>query len=117
MGFEREPVRDRQWLALLAGQSVGRLVYTVGALPAVLPVRFHLDDDGNLLLRAPAAAGLERAVDGAVVGFEAGEVDDADGSGWSVTVLGHATATGDDGVICLAAELVTGRRLAPVAPG
>ncbi|MFJ9775786.1 pyridoxamine 5'-phosphate oxidase family protein [Kitasatospora sp. NPDC101157] len=115
MELEREAVSEQQWLALLAGRQVGRLVYTVGALPAVLPVRFRLDSDGSLLLRVPVTAGLARAVDGAVVAFEASELSEADGSGWSVTVLGHATATPGAGTVHLRCELVTGRRLAAMA--
>ncbi|MFF4383437.1 pyridoxamine 5'-phosphate oxidase family protein [Kitasatospora sp. NPDC001547] len=115
MELEREAVGERQWLALLAGRQVGRLVYTVGALPAVLPVRFRLQDDGSLLLRVPVTVGLGRALDRAVVAFEAGDVSETDGGGWSVTVLGHASATPGAGTVRLRAELVTGRRLAPAA--
>ncbi|MGV9264159.1 pyridoxamine 5'-phosphate oxidase family protein [Kitasatospora sp. NPDC003701] len=77
-------------LELLAGTEVGRVVYTVGALPAVLPVRFRLDAAGGVLLSARAGSELARAVDGAVIAFEADELDGADGSGWCVTVLGRA---------------------------
>ncbi|WP_327673898.1 pyridoxamine 5'-phosphate oxidase family protein [Kitasatospora sp. NBC_00458] len=77
-------------LELLGGTGVGRVVYTVGALPAVLPVRFRLDAAGGVLLSAPAGSELARAVDGAVIAFEADEVDGADGTGWCVTVLGRA---------------------------
>ncbi len=114
MKLEREAVSEQQWLALLARRQVGRLVYTAGALPAVLPVRFRLDEDGSLLLRAPVTVGLARAVNGAVVAFESGEVNEADGSGWSVTVLGHATATPGAGTVRLRSELVTGQRLVAV---
>jgi len=86
---------ERQCLRLLAGTAVGRIVYTVGALPAVLPVRYRLGADGSVLLRADAASELVRAVTGAVVAFEASELDEADGSGWSVTVLGLADVTAD----------------------
>ncbi|MEU9044800.1 MULTISPECIES: pyridoxamine 5'-phosphate oxidase family protein [unclassified Kitasatospora] len=115
MELGREAIGERQWLTLLAGRQVGRLVYTVGALPAVLPARFRLDTDGSLLLRVPVTAGLGRALDQAVVAFESSEVSAADGSGWSVTVLGHATATPGVDTVRVQAELVTGRRLAPVA--
>jgi hypothetical protein len=122
MELDGEPLDERQWLGRLAGKSVGRLVYTVGALPAVLPVRFSLDRDGSVLLRAQAGAELVRAVDGAVVAFEAGEVSDADGSGWTVTVLGRAVAlpattpvTPGQVVVRIWSELVTGRRLGATA--
>lgn len=77
-------------LGLLAGARVGRLVYTVGALPAVLPTGFRLDADGRIRLAVAAGSEVVRAVAGAVVAFEADEVDGTDGSGWCVTVLGRA---------------------------
>lgn len=104
-------------LELLARASVGRVVYTVGALPAVLPVPFRLVPAG-VLVSAPADSELARAVDGAVIAFEADEVDGRDGSGWFVTVLGHAhvrraTATAPDALrIRIRPELVIGRFLA-----
>ncbi|MDX3458902.1 pyridoxamine 5'-phosphate oxidase family protein [Streptomyces sp. ME02-8801-2C] len=80
---------------LLATTPVGRIVHTRHALPAVLPVNFCLDDGGGVLLRTSAASELARAVDGAVVAFEADEVDAAAHSGWSVVVTGRATVVTD----------------------
>jgi nitroimidazol reductase NimA-like FMN-containing flavoprotein (pyridoxamine 5'-phosphate oxidase superfamily) len=80
----------RACLALLATVPVGRVVYTRQALPAVIPVNFTLDGDGAVLLRTSADSALARAVDGAVVAFEADEVDPAAHSGWSVVVTGRA---------------------------
>ncbi len=100
---------------LLAGMSVGRVVYTVGALPAVLPVRYRLDGDGSVLLRVDAPSTLVRAVSDALVAFEAGALDETDGSGWTVTVLGHARVTRDQNQasIRIMPELVTGVLLPP----
>lgn len=118
-------------LRLLATAPVGRVVYTRQALPAVMPVGFGLDQDGAVLLRAPAASELVRAVDGAVVAFEADAVDVAARCGWSVVVTGRAVVvTGraeregaeraappsrasspDEVLVRIDAELVTGRRL------
>ncbi|MEU8921583.1 pyridoxamine 5'-phosphate oxidase family protein [Kitasatospora sp. NPDC048545] len=112
----RELDRNRA-LELLGRADVGRVVYTVDALPAVLPVPFRLVP-GGVLVSAPAEAGLARAVDGAVIAFEADEVDGRDGSGWFVTVLGHAqvrrgTADAADTLrIRIRPELVIGRCLA-----
>ncbi|MFJ9843428.1 pyridoxamine 5'-phosphate oxidase family protein [Kitasatospora sp. NPDC101155] len=89
------PLEERHCLRLLAGAPVGRVVYTVGALPAVLPTRYRLDDDGSVLLRAAAGSEFLRAVAGALVAFQADEISAADGSGWSVTVLGTAEAGGE----------------------
>jgi len=123
MNDEREFLDTQQCLRLMAGMTVGRVVYTLDAMPAVLPVRFRIDPDGSLVLAEGPSAELVRAVDGAVIAFETGEVSSTDGSGWSVTVLGRAsvapapaTGTGRAAVagqflIRLRPEVVTGRRL------
>jgi hypothetical protein len=123
MKAEREFLDTQQCLRLLSGMTVGRVVYTLGAMPAVLPVRFRVEPDGSVVLEERAASELVRAVDGAVIAFETGEVSGADGSGWSVTVLGRASvspvpATGsghvadaDRALIRIRPEVVTGRRL------
>ncbi|MEU6091396.1 pyridoxamine 5'-phosphate oxidase family protein [Streptomyces sp. NPDC047085] len=82
-------------LRLLATAPIGRIVHTRRALPAVVPVNFALDDDGAVLLRTSAASELARAVDGAVVAFEADTVDVATQSGWSVVVTGRAAVLTD----------------------
>jgi nitroimidazol reductase NimA-like FMN-containing flavoprotein (pyridoxamine 5'-phosphate oxidase superfamily) len=81
-------------LRLLAKTPVGRIVHTRQALPAVLPVNFALDDSG-VVLRTSAASELIRAVDGAVVAFEADGVDTTVHSGWSVVVTGRAAVVTD----------------------
>lgn len=87
---------DRQeCMRLLPKAPVGRIVYTRQALPAVLPVNFWLDHDGAVLMRISAASGLVRAIDGAVVAFEADQVDADTHSGWSVVVTGEATVVTD----------------------
>ncbi|MEU1289878.1 pyridoxamine 5'-phosphate oxidase family protein [Kitasatospora sp. NPDC005856] len=95
MTAEFTPLDELQCLRLLSGTAVGRLVYTVGALPAVMPVRYRIAADGSVLLRADAGSEIARAVADAVVAFEVSELSEADGSGWSVTVLGRAAVTSD----------------------
>ncbi|RZU23748.1 pyridoxamine 5'-phosphate oxidase family protein [Streptomyces sp. BK239] len=85
----------QECLRLMAKVPVGRIVYTRRALPAVLPVNFSLDDDGAVLLRTSAASELVRAIDGAVVAFEADDVDASRHSGWSVVVTGSAAVVID----------------------
>ncbi|WP_438295520.1 pyridoxamine 5'-phosphate oxidase family protein [Streptomyces sp. HUAS TT7] len=133
MRADRDHLDREQALRLLAGMTTGRVVYTAEALPAVLPVRFRFAADGSLLLDTRAPSDLLRAADSGVIAFETGEIDSADGRGWSVTVVGRANViTGLDGnggavggeiavsaaaeppsptVIRLRPELVTGRRL------
>ncbi|MEU3598533.1 pyridoxamine 5'-phosphate oxidase family protein [Streptomyces sp. NPDC006798] len=87
---------DRQEsLRLLARAVVGRIVHTKEALPAVLPVGFRLEPDGAVVLCTSAASELVRAIGGAVVAFEADEVDMAAGTGWSVIVTGPAAVVTD----------------------
>ncbi|MER6567839.1 pyridoxamine 5'-phosphate oxidase family protein [Streptomyces sp. NPDC001093] len=83
-------------LRLLATAPVGRIVHTRKALPAVLPVNFRLDHDGAVVLRTAAASELARAVDGAVVAFEADAVDAVAQAGWSVVVTGRAEVVTDE---------------------
>ncbi|WP_369153354.1 pyridoxamine 5'-phosphate oxidase family protein [Streptomyces sp. R17] len=121
----------QECLRLMAKVPVGRIVFTRRALPAVLPVNFSLDDGGAVLLRISAAADLVRAIDGAVVAFEADDVDAATHSGWSVVVTGSAAVVTDPAeherlartgpvswvpapqevFVRIAPELVTGREL------
>ncbi|MEU3465382.1 pyridoxamine 5'-phosphate oxidase family protein [Streptomyces sp. NPDC006733] len=83
---------DRQeCLRLLSLATLGRVIYTEDALPSILPVHFHLDADGAVLFQASAASHMARAVQGAVVAFEADHFDEAGHTGWSVVVTGRAS--------------------------
>ncbi|GGY15096.1 pyridoxamine 5'-phosphate oxidase family protein [Streptomyces djakartensis] len=88
-------LKRHECLRLMAEVPVGRIVYTLRALPAVLPVNFSLDGDGAVLLRTSATSELVRAIDGAVVAFEADDVDAGRQSGWSVVVTGPAGVVTD----------------------
>ncbi|MFH8769478.1 pyridoxamine 5'-phosphate oxidase family protein [Streptomyces sp. NPDC017958] len=92
-GF-RELARH-ECLRLMAKVTVGRIVFTRRALPAVLPVNFGQDVDGAVLLCTSAASDLVRAIDGAVVAFEVDDVDLARHSGWSVVIVGPAAVVTD----------------------
>lgn len=72
-------------LRLLGGAPFGRIVYTIRALPAIVPVR-HLVDNGMVVVRTHVGADCA----GAVVAFQADEIDPVAESGWSVTVTGVA---------------------------
>ena len=74
-------------LRLLEQAPIGRIVYTVRALPAIVPVR-HLVDNGMIVVRTHV--GAECA--GSVVAYQADDLwppDNGDG-GWTVTVTGVA---------------------------
>jgi nitroimidazol reductase NimA-like FMN-containing flavoprotein (pyridoxamine 5'-phosphate oxidase superfamily) len=127
----------QECLRLLARVPLGRIVYTDGALPAVLPVNFSLDDDFSVILRTAADSRMASAVDGAVVAFEADQFDESSHTGWSVIVTGRAELVTDpaehdrlrdhgprswvpvaDSVFLrIAPELVAGRMLGAEPPG
>jgi len=83
-------------LTLLASVPVGRIVYTRRALPAVELVNFALDH-GDIVIRTDRGGKLAAAIRGAVVAFEADQVDLAGQSGWSVTAIGPAGEVTDPG--------------------
>jgi nitroimidazol reductase NimA-like FMN-containing flavoprotein (pyridoxamine 5'-phosphate oxidase superfamily) len=119
-------------LRLLRTAMVGRIVFTESALPAIHPVNFTLDG-GNVIIRTSGGGKLAAAVNGAVVAFEADDIDTVTRTGWSVVVVGHASLIRDidqlvalagpdsrpwvrgrtDHVIRIKAERITGRRIMP----
>jgi nitroimidazol reductase NimA-like FMN-containing flavoprotein (pyridoxamine 5'-phosphate oxidase superfamily) len=129
-------VLDReQCLELLHTVRVGRLVFTEDALPAVQPVNFRLHR-GQVVIRVAGGAKLRAATGNTVVAFQADELDLDLRTGWSVTVVGHASLITDvgelvevagtflapwvdgrrDHFVRIRTEKVTGRRLhAPVS--
>jgi hypothetical protein len=72
-------------LRLLDQAPIGRIVYTVRALPAIVPVS-HLVDNGMIVVRTHV--GAECA--GSVVAYQADGLDGDGESRWSVTVTGVA---------------------------
>ena len=85
-------------MRLLASVPVGRLIFTVGALPAVRLMNFALAD-GLIVLRTAADTTVASKVGDAVVAFEADDVDAATSSGWSVIVTGRASLVADPDLV------------------
>jgi hypothetical protein len=117
-----EVLGPAECMAHLALGSVGRVGFTTGALPAVLPVDYWLEDD-RIHFRTSPGSDLDAAVHDAVVAFE---VDDGSVRvqwTWSVLVTGRATAflgvlpvsaehlPGTSRVVTVVPELISGRRL------
>jgi hypothetical protein len=88
-------VLDReQCLDLLLTVRVGRLVFSEGALPAVQPVNFRMHH-GDVVIRVAGGEKLQAATRNSVVAFQADELDPDLRTGWSVTVVGHASLITD----------------------
>jgi nitroimidazol reductase NimA-like FMN-containing flavoprotein (pyridoxamine 5'-phosphate oxidase superfamily) len=82
-------------LRLLAGVPMGRIVFTVRALPAVRPVN-HLVDGEDIIVRTHLGASVvSAATGGVVVAYEADSIDPVDRLGWSVVVTGVAELVQD----------------------
>jgi hypothetical protein len=95
-------------LPLLASAQVGRLIFTVRALPAVRVMNFALVDQ-HILLRTSANSTVARSVVDAIVAFEVDDLDVATSSGWSVTVTGRASLVADP-------ELIRRYQMVPLVP-
>ncbi len=117
---------------LLGSVSLGRIVFTHRAMPAIRPVN-HLVDDETVVIRSHLGAAItgRAAGDGTVVCYEADDIDPVRHTGWSVIVTGMARLVRDpaavsryqqllqpwadgqmDYVIAIEPQLITGLRLA-----
>jgi len=85
---------DDECRALLATAQIGRVVLSIDALPAALPVNYRLIDDAIVFRTAPGTK-LTAALRHTVVGFEVDEIDRATRSGWSVLVVGTSDVVSD----------------------
>jgi nitroimidazol reductase NimA-like FMN-containing flavoprotein (pyridoxamine 5'-phosphate oxidase superfamily) len=79
-----------QCLALLRTASLGRVIFTHRAMPAVRPVRFTVVGEA-VVFAVPDGSPLYAGARDAVVAFEADEFDVDFDTGWFVSVLGRAT--------------------------
>ncbi|MES9538529.1 pyridoxamine 5'-phosphate oxidase family protein [Spirillospora sp. NPDC049024] len=83
-------------LRLMSTAAVGRIVFTEQALPAVAPVGFVIDG-GDVVIPVPRGSRLVAATRGAIVAFQADDLDAASRTGWSVTAIGRARIVPDPG--------------------
>ncbi len=85
-----ELTEDESW-QLLGSVSLGRVVFTMKALPAIRPVN-HLVEDKTIIIRSHlgSAIAAHATGDGAVVCYEADDLDPVRHTGWSVIATGMA---------------------------
>ncbi|MBO2455206.1 pyridoxamine 5'-phosphate oxidase family protein [Actinomadura barringtoniae] len=81
-------------LELLRSVPIGRIAYTDRALPAVEPVRFAVGDN-HVIFRIEEGTAPALAIQGAIVAFQADDVDGVTGDGWTVSIIGRAHAARD----------------------
>ncbi|WP_078628104.1 anti-sigma factor antagonist [Streptomyces sp. NRRL F-2664] len=88
-------------LRLLGSVSLGRIVFTQGALPAIRPVN-HFMDGEDVIVQLHDGGTLDSIVtptqaSGVVVAYEADVIDPETHVGWSVVVTGYAHRVTDEG--------------------
>jgi nitroimidazol reductase NimA-like FMN-containing flavoprotein (pyridoxamine 5'-phosphate oxidase superfamily) len=88
---------EGECLTLLRSTSVGRIVFTSHAMPAIRPVN-HLVDARSIIIRTHLGAAIVSRTAGAsgvVVSYEADDLDPVRHTGWSVIVTGLARLVTD----------------------
>lgn len=110
-GRDFEVLDEEECLDLLHQGWLGRVVITIGAVPAVFPVNYCLES-GAIYFLTGSGTKLAAALRSAVVTFEVDEVDAVYHHGWSVMAVGVATVVHEDAV-----RRAVGNRLYPWAPG
>lgn len=99
-----EGLSPAECLRLLGTHAVGRVVYSVQAMPAVTPVNYAVDGHG-IIFRTAAGSRLANATRNAVVAFEVDDIDEGRRTGWSVVVTGVATTIDEVSDLLRAEEL------------
>ncbi|MDQ2876842.1 MAG: pyridoxamine 5'-phosphate oxidase family protein [Actinomycetota bacterium] len=131
---QRAGLTRDECLRMVGSAPFGRIVFTVGALPAVQPVA-HLLDGAQIIIRARLGAAISSAVHGSgtIVAYQADRIDPVQRAGWSVVIIGRAhRVTSEaqaaryreslppwidgemDEVIAIDADVVSGFRILPV---
>jgi nitroimidazol reductase NimA-like FMN-containing flavoprotein (pyridoxamine 5'-phosphate oxidase superfamily) len=80
---------------LLRSMAVGRVAFTDGALPQVMPVNYVMDGT-SVVFRTEARGRLAYCCRYAVVAFEVDDIDPATQHGWSVLIVGDTAIITDE---------------------
>ncbi len=89
-----EVLAEDECLSLLATAWLGRIGLSIGALPAILPVAYAVDQR-TVVFRTVAGSKLDAIGRGEVVCFEVDHADVDTSSGWSVLMVGRASEVTD----------------------
>ncbi|MEU8247737.1 pyridoxamine 5'-phosphate oxidase family protein [Nonomuraea sp. NPDC048916] len=128
---------EQESLELLGSVTLGRVVFTQQALPAIRPVN-HIVDEEAVIIRSHLGAAIvsqSAGRGGSVVAYEAENLDPVEHLGWSVIVTGTARLVTEpaavtryrtmlrpwvdremDEVISIQVEMITGIRLVDGRP-
>ena len=107
-----EVLDEEECMTLLSKGWFGRVVVSLGAIPAVFPVNYYAEG-GAIYFLTGTGTKLSSALRRDVVTFEVDEVDIRYHHGWSVLAVGTASVIEDRSI----REMVVGNHLVPWAPG
>jgi uncharacterized protein len=93
-GSALEQLSRDECLRLMESVSVGRIIYTRRALPAVEVVNFALHH-GDIIIMTDSGGKLAAATQHSVVAFEADLLDADEQAGWTVTAIGQSREVTD----------------------
>ncbi|MEU8120400.1 pyridoxamine 5'-phosphate oxidase family protein [Spirillospora sp. NPDC049024] len=130
-----EILDDGECRSLLRRSAIGRIVFTLQALPTVQPVNYVFDGE-HIVVKTSSASRLATAASDTIVAFEIDDIDADAGKGWSVVTVGPARratepaevarlsalplrswAPGErDQFIVIRPRLITGRRIPDRVP-
>lgn len=94
------PLTREQAIRLLRSVPMGRVAFTYRAMPAIRPVNHMVDDAGRIIIRSHEGSAIVSTADarrGAVVTYEADQIDTCARAGWTVVVTGLARIVDDPG--------------------
>ena len=91
-------------LELIQGNDMGRVAITVGALPAIVPIRYCVID-GAVIFKATKGSNLAAASADNVVAFEVDHHDRASRFGWRVMAQGRSRLVVDPSEVAQADRL------------
>lgn len=92
--WRTRPLERAESLRLLAGLTMGRVVFTEKAMPVIRPVNHLLDSDDNLIIRTHLGKAALSTL-GEVVAYAGDNIDPHTHTGWSVVVIGTARQVRD----------------------
>lgn len=89
-------------IRLLTKTTVGRVIFTENALPAVRPVNFAVHEASSelgarqyVVVRTADGSDLIAAIRDTVVGFQADDINLEQRSGWSISLVGRVDLVDD----------------------
>ncbi|MEV3924222.1 pyridoxamine 5'-phosphate oxidase family protein [Actinomadura coerulea] len=91
-----EILDDGECRALLRRSTIGRIVFTLQALPTVQPVNFVFDGE-HIVVKTSSVSRLATAASDTIVAFEVDDIDADAGRGWSVVTVGPARRVTEPG--------------------